>query len=81
MTRKLLELETANGKASALAQAAVVYGDAARVNTDLAKLQAVTAEQIRDAMRKCIIDKKTVVLEYMPEETKAPAKEKEEKKS
>ena len=81
LTRKLLELETANGKASALAQAAVVYGDATRVNTDLAKLQAVTAEQIRDALRKCIIDKKTVVLEYMPEEAKAPAKEKEEKKS
>ena len=81
LTRKLLELETANGKASALAQAAVVYGDATRVNTDLAKLQAVTADQIKDALKKCIIDKKTVVLEYMPEEAKAPAKEKEEKKS
>jgi len=81
LTRKLLELETANGKASALAQAAVVYGDAARVNTDLAKLQAVTADQIKDALKKCIVDKKTVVLEYMPEEAKAPAKEKEEKKS
>jgi zinc protease len=77
----LLERETANGKASALGQAAVVYGDAARVNTDLGKLQAVTAEQIKDALRKCITDKKTVVLEYLPEEAKAPAKEKEEKKS
>ena len=81
MTRKLLERETANGKASALGQAAVVYGDAARVNTDLRMLQAVTAEQIREALRKCIIDKKAVVLEYMPEEKKSPAKDKEEKKS
>jgi zinc protease len=80
VTRKLLELETANGKASALGQAAVVYGDATRVNTDLGKVQAVTAEQIRDVLRKYIIDKKTVVLEYMPEEKKPPAKE-EEKKS
>jgi zinc protease len=81
LTRKLLERETANGKASALGQAAVVYGDAARVNTDLGKLQAVTAEQIRDVLKKYIIDKKTVVLEYMPEEKKSPTKEKEEKKS
>ena len=79
VTRKLLELETANGKAGALGQAAVIYGDATRVNTELAKVQAVTAEQIRDALRKYIVDKKTVVLEYMPEEKKPPAKEDEKK--
>ena len=44
LTGKLLERETNNGKASALGEAAVVYGDANRVNTDLAKLQAVTAD-------------------------------------
>ena len=44
LTGKLLERETNNGKASALGEAAVIYGDPNRVNTDLAKLQAVTTD-------------------------------------
>ena len=67
LTGKLMERETFNGKASALGQAVVVYGDATRVNTDLAKLQAVTAAQIKDVMNKYITGKKKVVLEYLPE--------------
>jgi zinc protease len=75
LTGKLMERETVNGKASALGQAVVVYGDAVRVNTDLAKLQAVTADQIKDVMNKYISGKKKVVLEYLPEAMKAgPAK-------
>ena len=42
LTGKLLERETNNGKASALGEAAVIYGDPNRVNTDFSKLQAVT---------------------------------------
>jgi zinc protease len=67
LTGKLMERETFNGKASALGQAVVVYGDATRVNTDLAKLQAVTAAQIKEVMNKYITGKKKVVLEYLPE--------------
>jgi zinc protease len=81
LTSKLLERETANGKANALGEAAVIYGDAARVNTDLAKMQAVTAAQIKDVLKKYITGKKKVVIEYLPESMKTASKEKNEKKS
>ena len=71
LTGKLSERETVNGKASALGQAVVVYGDATRVNTDLAKLQAVTVEQIKQVMNKYLAGTKRVVLEYLPQTTKA----------
>src|ERR1044072_6024568 len=70
LTGKLMERETFNGKASALGQAVVIYGDAARVNTDLAKLQAVTAAEIKEVMNRYISGKKKVVLEYLPETMK-----------
>ena len=78
LTGKLLERETTNGKASALGEAAVIYRDAARVNTELAKVQAVTAAQIRDAFNRYISGKKKVVIEYLPEAMN-PAKKKEKK--
>ncbi len=84
LTGKLEERETVNGKASALGQAVVVYGDANRVNTDLAKLQAVTTAQIKEVMNRYITGKKKVVIEYLPETMKPgfvpPATEKKETK-
>ncbi len=76
LTSKLLERETNNGKAGALGQFAVVYGDASRVNTDLAELQAVTATQIKDVLNKYIAGKKKVVIEFLPEAMKPKGKEK-----
>ena len=38
ITNQLRQRETSNGKALALGEAAVLLGDAARVNTDLARL-------------------------------------------
>jgi zinc protease len=70
LTGKLQERETFNGKASALGQAAVTYGDANRVNTDLGKLQAVTVAQIKEAMARYIAGKKKVVIEYLPQAPK-----------
>jgi zinc protease len=81
LTGKLMERETSNGKASALGEAAVVYGDPNRVNTDLAMVQAVTTAQVKDVMNKYITGKKKVVIEYLPESMKAASKEKSEKKS
>jgi len=78
LTSKLLERETANGKASALGEAAVIYGDVTRVNTDLALVQAVTAAEVKDVLNKYITGKKKVVIEYLPEAMKAG---KEKKKS
>jgi zinc protease len=84
LTGKLEERETVNGKASALGQAVVTYGDPTRVNTDLAKLQAVTTAEIKDAMNRVISGKKKVVVEYLPETMKPgfvppPAEKKENK--
>ncbi|HEY8834345.1 MAG TPA: insulinase family protein, partial [Chthoniobacterales bacterium] len=81
LTGKLLERETNNGKASALGQAAVVYGDPNRVNTDLAKLQAVTTDDIKKVLNRYLSGKKKVVIEYLPESMKAAAQKKSEKKS
>ncbi|HSP46067.1 MAG TPA: hypothetical protein VLO30_08750, partial [Chthoniobacterales bacterium] len=84
LTGKLQERETVNGKASALGQAVVVYGDANRVNTDLAKLQAVTTAQIKEVMNRYITGKKKIVIEYLPETMKPgfvpPPSEKTEQK-
>jgi zinc protease len=81
LASKLLERETSNGKANALGEAAVIYGDAARVNTDLAMVQAVTTAQIKEVLNKYISGKKKVVIEYLPESMKTATKEKTEKKS
>jgi zinc protease len=81
LTGKLMERETSNGKARALGEAAVVYGDANRVNTDLAMLQAVTTAQVKEVLNKYITGKKKVVIEYLPESMKAASKEKNVKKS
>jgi zinc protease len=70
LTGKLLGLETANGKASALGSAAVVLGDANRVNTDLARIETITAGEVLAALRKYIVDKRKVVIEYVPEAMK-----------
>jgi zinc protease len=81
LTGKLLERETNNGKASALGEAAVIYGDPNRVNTDLSRLQAVTPEQIKEVMNRYLSGKKKVVIEYLPETMKAAAQPTEEQKS
>ncbi|MGH7938625.1 MAG: M16 family metallopeptidase, partial [Bryobacteraceae bacterium] len=81
LTGKLLERETDNGKASALGEAAVIYGDPNHVNTDLAKLQSVTPDQIKEVMNRYLSGKKKVTIEFLPEAMKAAAQQEEEKKS
>jgi zinc protease len=70
ITEQLRQRETSNGKALALGEAAVLYGDPARVNTDLARLQAVTAADIQRVMKKYFTDANRFVLYYLPEATK-----------
>ena len=74
ITNQLRERETNNGKALALGEAAVLLGDAARVNTDLARLQAVTAADVQRVMKKYFTDANRFVLYYLPEASK-PKKE------
>jgi zinc protease len=70
ITNQLRQLETSNGKALALGEAAVLLGDPARVNTDLARLQAVTAADIQRVMKKYFTDANRLVLYYLPEASK-----------
>ena len=71
ITDQLRQRETSNGKALALGEAAVLLGDAARVNTDLSRLQAVTAADVQRVMKKYFSDANRLVLYYLPEASKA----------
>jgi zinc protease len=69
----LRERETNSGKAFAIGRAAVLVGDARRVNTDIERLQAVTAADVQRVMKKYFNDKNRVVITYQAE---APKQEK-----
>jgi zinc protease len=74
LTNQLRQRETSYGKALALGEAAVLLGDPARVNTNLGRLQAVTAADVQRVMKKYFTDTNRVVLYYLPEASK-PAKQ------
>ena len=73
VTNELRQRETSNGKALALGSAAVLLGDPNRVNTDLAKLQAVTAADVQRVMKKYFTANNRLVIYYLPEAAKSPA--------
>ncbi len=74
VTSELRERETTNGKAFALAEAAVLYGDPTRVNTNLDRLQAVTAADVQRVMKKYFTDSNRVVIYYLPESMRSSEK-------
>lgn len=65
---KLQELETNDGKAIAVERAVAYDGDPNAVNTDIQKLQAVTAADVQRVMKKYFTDKNRVVIYYQNEE-------------
>jgi zinc protease len=71
ITDQLRQRETSNGKALALGESAVLLGDPARVNSDLARLQAVTAADIQRVMKKYFTDTNRLVMYYLPEASKS----------
>jgi zinc protease len=73
VTNELRQRETSNGKALALGSSAVLLGDPNRVNTDLAKLQAVTAADVQRVMKKYFTDANRLVIYYLPEAAKPNA--------
>jgi zinc protease len=71
LTSLVRERETNNGKADALGRAVVLLGDARRVNTDVAKLQSVTAADVQRVMKKYFSDTNRVVINYQAEAAKS----------
>ncbi len=71
VTAQLRERETNNGKANALGDAAVLLGDPERVNTDLARLQAVSAADVQRVMKKYFTDANRLVIYYLPESARS----------
>jgi len=71
ITSILRERETNEGRAQALGEAAVLLGDPKLTNTDLDRLQAVSAADVQRVMKKYFTDANRVVLYYLPEASKA----------
>ncbi|MFZ4605978.1 MAG: M16 family metallopeptidase [Caulobacter sp.] len=61
------ERETIDGRAFALGYALVMEGDAAKANTGIAELQAVTAADIQRVAKKYLADDRLVVVRYLDE--------------
>jgi zinc protease len=73
----LRERETNSGKAFALGNAAAIVGDVKRVNTDIDRLQAVTAADVQRVMKKYFTDTNRVVITYQAESQKPEEKKAE----
>ena len=73
VANQLRERETNSGKAFAIGNAAAILGDASRVNTDIERLQAVTAADIQRVMRKYFTASNRVVITYQTEAQKPAA--------
>jgi zinc protease len=67
LTGKLRERETIDGRGFSLGYALRVEGDASRANTELAELQAVTAEDVQRVARKYLADDARMTIRYRPE--------------
>lgn len=59
--------ETAEGCGFELGGAIVLEGDAARVNSDIAELRAITPADLRRAARRYLVDDQRVTIRYRPE--------------
>jgi zinc protease len=68
VTDAFISRQTPLGLASALGDAAVLEGNAARINTDLDDLQRVTAADVQRVMRRYILESHKVTIEYRQQE-------------
>ena len=66
VTNEVRQRETSNGKALSLGEAAVLFGDANRVNTDLNLLQKVSAADVQRVMKKYFTPANRLVIYYLP---------------
>jgi zinc protease len=63
----LRERETIDGRGSAIGYAALVDGDPEAVNTELARLQAVTAADVQRVARRYLAEDRRMSIRYRPE--------------
>ena len=70
ITSILRDRQTNEGRAQALGSAAVLLGETKRANTDLARLQAVTAADVQRVMKKYFNASNRLVLYYLPQAEK-----------
>jgi zinc protease len=70
VTSKLREREKNEDKAQAIGNAAVLLGDPNRANTDIERLQSVTAADVQRVMKKYFTESNRVVITYLPEQPK-----------
>jgi len=73
VTSELRGRETNLGKSQTLGQAAVLLGDPNRVNTDLQRMQAVTAADVQRVAKKYFTDNNRYVFYYLPESERPKA--------
>jgi len=73
VTSQLRQRETNLGRGQALGRAAVLFGDPNRVNTDLDKLQAVTAADVQRVAKKYFTTENRYVFYYLPESERPKA--------
>jgi len=69
------ERETIDGRANAIGSAIIFEGDAAKANSGVAELQAVTAADVQRVAAKYLTDNSMVVVRYL-DESQRPAGEK-----
>ena len=67
LTGALLTRQTPEGLASAVADAAVLEGSAAKVNTSLTALQNVTAADVQRVMQRYVLGAHKLTVEYTQE--------------
>ena len=70
ITDALKERETADGKARALARAAVMDGDPAQANRLIGQIQAVTVADVQRVAKKYLVDERRAVIRYLPDTDK-----------
>jgi zinc protease len=68
---ELRQRETNPGKSQALGGAAVLFGDPNRVNTELGKLQGVTAADVQRVAKKYFTPENRYVFTYLPESARS----------
>jgi zinc protease len=73
VTTQLRQRETSLGKSQALGRAAVLLADPNRVNTELDRLQAVTAADVQRVAKKYFTDENRYVFYYLPESARPKA--------